>query len=151
VKYKDKKFSKPILILTVLLVLGASTIIMIYSLQEPEPQPHESNPIEDDPLLSQKVVSIEKQETSSNTGSHTFYHVNLKGGKQITYDNYKSNHPLCPENPEKCGEDSKEPGWSQVDTLLQKNSFRKEETGTRQKFIPKNNICMKSKTSYTPC
>lgn len=94
-----------------------------------------------------KVDRIEKQTGGGNLGSHTFYHVYLENGSKITYDKYESGHPLCPEVPEKCGEDSQDPGFASVKNLIESSQFKKKDSI----FKPQEEICMDSRLVFTEC
>jgi hypothetical protein len=97
------------------------------------------------------IVKVEKDLGAGNMGTHTFYHVHLKNGSEINYDYYRSHHPLCPENPEKCGEDSKDSGWDEVNQTVNSEAFRRTESETGMEFVPQESICMESRTSYVSC
>lgn len=94
------------------------------------------------------VVSIEKDTRASNLGTSYVFNVNLQNGSKVTYEKYESHHPLCPEQPEKCGEDSRDHGWYAVQKTVEGTNFREVEEGL---FKPANEVCMKSKTSFEAC
>lgn len=65
--------------------------------------------LEDSP--GNAVVSVEEKFREGNFGTNHIFEVSLENGSTASYGNYTSHHPLCPEHPEKCGEDSVDPGW----------------------------------------
>jgi hypothetical protein len=58
---------------------------------------------------------------------------------------------LCPEQPEKCGENSKDPGWDKIYSMIKGENFEKTSKAPRATYKPKKPACIKSKTSYFQC
>jgi len=145
-KINQKKFLIPLLMLSVLVLAAAAlnfSSVSTGSLLDSVTQKNSSN--------GDQIVKVEKTVAAANQGSHTFYYVYLKNGSRIMYDYYQSNHPLCPEQPEKCGEDSKDPGWNEINQKVNSNSFKlKEETG-KKVYKPVEPKCLDTKISITNC
>jgi len=97
------------------------------------------------------VVKIEKDLGAGNLGTHTFYYVHLENGSRFTYDYYQSNHPLCPENPDKCGEGSKDSGWDEINRTVHSELFTETENPGGRVFWPVNSVCLDSRTSIVSC
>lgn len=98
-----------------------------------------------------QIEKVERTVAAANQGSHTFYYVYLENGSKITYDYYKSNPPLCPEQPEKCGEDSKDPGWNEVDQIVNSDSFTEKEDSSGKVFSPTGSVCLENRSSVIEC
>ena len=96
----------------------------------------------------QTVVSVEKEVRAGNLGSSTVLDVDLENGSTFSYERYESHHPLCPEQPDKCGEDSQDPGYSEVKNLIESGDFIEEESNL---YRPEKDICMVSRTSFEAC
>jgi len=94
------------------------------------------------------VVSVEQEIRAMNLGTNNVFEVYLENGSTVSYEKYTSHHPLCPEQPEKCGEDSVDPGWGEVQETVNSSDFREVEEDV---FRPSRDICMVSRTSFEAC
>lgn len=94
------------------------------------------------------VVSVEEKIRSGNLGTTSIYEVKLRNGSRFSYSKYRSHHPLCPDQPEKCGEDSKDRGWDEVDDMIPGDEFNQSGETT---YRAVEDVCMVSRTSFEAC
>jgi len=94
------------------------------------------------------VVSVDEKFEGGNFGTNHIFDVRLENGSTVSFENYTAHHPLCPEHPEKCGEDSVDPGWDEVQKTVNSSDFREVE---EHDFRPSKDICMVSRTSFEAC
>jgi len=145
-KISQKKLLFLVLLVSVSPAVIASNVSSNLSTGSPQDSVNE-----EDSSNNAQIEKVEKTVAAGNQGSHTFYYVYLENGSKITYDYYKSNHPLCPAQPEKCGEDSKDPGWNEVDQIVNSDSFREKEDSSGKVFRPIESICLQNRSSMVEC
>jgi hypothetical protein len=105
----------------------------------------------DDKQAGHQVKKVEKVVGAGNLGTHTFYHLYLENGSRITFDFYEPHHPRCPERPEKCGEESKDPGWDEINQTVNSEAFEKSESTGETVFTPIEDVCLESDNSLGEC
>ncbi|MBC5792431.1 MAG: hypothetical protein H8Z69_00165 [Nanohaloarchaea archaeon] len=98
-----------------------------------------------------EVQRIHETTGAGNTGTLTAYKVELDNGSELRYEKYESYHPLCPEQPEKCGEDSKDPAFDEVENLTESSSFSEEKPNSGKIYVSEESFCLESKISYIKC